>query len=220
MAEQTEVRWAMTAEGPGDVARRLQRRTPLVVLPLIVGLLTSGVVGARLLWADPPTADATAPSAVCWDGSEVADARTCGRPKGVRGLHWVFPSFSPRGDDCVNVRTGDRGVRRPTVWMCDFEMSGSPVSITYSELRSVARGRASFDAEYAGSERTTVTGKDGAALRHEWRRELPGGGGYAVTVMYVDHPYAVQVVAERKALREGALTSTVRFRPPEALTHR
>ncbi|WP_193610089.1 hypothetical protein [Nocardioides lijunqiniae] len=201
----------------GAVRRVLRRRTPLVVLPLVVLLATSGLVGARLLFAEPQSADATAPSSVCWDGSEVADLSSCARPKGVRGLRWVFPSFSPRGDSCQDVRTGERGSGRPTVWMCDFEIAGSPVTITYSELRSVAGGRAAFDEEYAGSERSTVEASDGTPLRHEWRRELPGGTGYAVTAMYVGHPYAVQVVAERKVLREDALASTVRFRAPGSL---
>ncbi|WP_134740602.1 hypothetical protein [Nocardioides sp. 503] len=210
----------MTPKAPGGAVRRLlQRRTPLVVLPLVGGLLLAGLVGARLMWADPPSADATAPSLVCWNGDEVDDVDTCGRPKGVRGLTWVFPSFSPRGDDCQDLRRSGRGSGRRTVWMCDFEVSGSPVSITYSELRSVKGGRKAIDEEYAGNRRTTVEGRDGTPLRHEWRRELPGGG-YAVTVMYVDHPYAVQVVAERRVLREDALASTVRFREPESLTHR
>jgi hypothetical protein len=203
--------------GAVGLGRAVRARTVVVIVPLVVGLAVSGAVGARMLLAEPPEPELAAAQATCWDGSPRSEAAVCAPPTGVRGLHWVFPSFKPLADDCHDVRARDPEVRRPTAWACEFEMSGSPVTITYLELRSVAGGRRAFDEEYAGAERRTVAAADGTRLRHEWRRELPNDDGVVVTVMYVGHPYAVQVTAERRALREAALTSTVQFRAPELL---
>ncbi|MCD4532985.1 hypothetical protein LRP67_02675 [Nocardioides sp. cx-169] len=208
-------------EEPGDrTLRRLARgRTSLVVLPLAVALIVTAVLGARLLWADLPETDAAEASAVCWDGEEVADAGDCGRPTGPRGLRWVFPSFRPGNDDCRDVRAQHRELGRRTMWECEFEITGSPIVITYSELAAGRDGRAALELEYADEERRTVKTKDGTPLRHEWRRELPAGG-FEVMVVYAAHPYAVQVRAEERALREEGLRSTVRYRAPERMSSR
>jgi hypothetical protein len=211
----------MAEDTRDGVLRRLaRRRTPLVVLPLVVGVVLTAILGVRLLSSDLPDTDAPAEaSVVCWDGEQVAAARACGRPTGPRGLRWVFPSFRPGDDDCRDVRAQHRELGHRTRWECEFEITGSPVVITYSELASAKEGRIAFDQEHAGSEHRAVRSKDGTLLRHEWRRELPTGG-FVVTVMYARHPYAVEVRAEERALREEALMSTVRFRDPDALSSR
>lgn len=211
----------MTGDGPDGWARRLlQWRTTLVVAPLVVGLGVAAAVGSRLLWAELPESTASAAQVTCWDGEGVSEPDECGPPTGPRGLRWVFPSFRPGGKDCHDVKARNPGVRRPTVWACGFELSGSPVRVTYSELASVKAGRASFDREYAGAKRRAVSAEDGTVLRYEWRRQLPDGRGFVVTAMYARHPYAVQVLAEGPALRESALATTVLWRAPASMTHR
>ncbi|MCD4523668.1 hypothetical protein [Nocardioides sp. cx-173] len=208
-------------EEPGDrTLRRLARgRTSLVVLPLAVALVVTAALGAQLLWAELPDTDAAEASTLCWDGAQVDDAGDCGMPTGPRGLRWVFPSFRPGSDDCRDVRAQHRELGRRTMWECEFEITGSPIVITYSELASGKVGRAALELEYADGQRRTVKAKDGTPLRHEWRRELPSGG-FEVTVVYAAHPYAVQVRAEERALREAALRSTVRYRDPETMSSR
>lgn len=195
-------------------------RTPLVLLPLVASLGAAGWYGASLLWAEVPPA-AQAPDAVrCWDGAQVVDADECGPPTGRAGLEWVFPSFRPADDRCRDALAEQPGLRRPTMWACDVEVSGVPVTLTYSELSGTRPGRIFLQQEYGGAEPTVVEADNGTPVRLEWRRRLPEGAGFAVSVMYVDHPYAVEVRTEERDVREEALRDVVRFRGIATLTTR
>lgn len=192
--------------------------TTAVVLVGLVGLVAAGAVGASLLFAQVPEPEPEPATVTCWDGEERADADDCGQPTGVRGLRWVFPSFRPGDQDCRNVRDDHPDFQGPTIWACFVEIAGSPVRVTYSELTEVAESIAYLEKSHRGVERTTVRSRDGSAVRYEWRRRFEGG--YVLISVYAEHPYAVEVRAEDAVLREDALETVVRFRPPGAISYR
>src|SRR5438874_1636976 len=67
------------------VARFLHRwRAPLVLVPLVGGLVAAGGVGASMLWAHLPDR-AAAGAVTCWDGAQ-RSAGACSQPHGLPGL--------------------------------------------------------------------------------------------------------------------------------------
>lgn len=209
-------------EGPSGVTRAKRAiahfRTPLVLLPLIGALVVSAGIGAQMLWEEVP--GAATEKVQCWDGERVVDEQDCGLPEGVAGLRWVFPSFEPEEDGCRDVLVGNPAFKRPTMWECAVELGGTPVVITYSELTGVKPARRFIRREYGAAERVTVRADNGTPVRYEWRRTLGGGAGFAVTSMYVDLPYAVEVRAEDRGVREDALATIVKFRGVSAISYR
>jgi hypothetical protein len=193
-------------------------RTTLVVLVLLAALGAAGALGARMLFAEIPSSGPEPATVTCWDGEQRTDPADCGRPRGVRGLRWVFPSFRPSDVGCRDVLAEHPTFQGPTMWSCDVEIAGSPVLITYSELTGVAESIAYLERHYSGVERTTVAASDGAPARYEWRRRFEDG--YVLISVYADHPFAVEVRAEEKVLREDALATVVRFRAPSAISYR
>lgn len=193
-------------------------RTTVVVLTLVAGLAAAGAVGASMLFAEIPAKDPAPETVTCWDGEQRADPDDCGRPTGVRGLRWVFPSFRPGDQGCRNVLDEHPSFQGPTMWACDVEIAGSPVVITYSELPDVKKSLVAVQRSYDGVERTTVEADNGSPLRYEWRR--PFEDGYVLIAVYAEHPYAVEVRAEDEVLREDALATVVRFRTPSAISYR
>ncbi|WP_341926006.1 hypothetical protein [Nocardioides psychrotolerans] len=213
--------------GPSGFTRAMRAvahfRTPLVLLPLIGALVVSGGIGARMLWEQVPGPEPEAATVRCWDGELSTQPQDCGLPEGVAGLRWVFPSFQPDEDDCRDVLLDNPAFTRPTMWECTVEVGGAPVVITYSELTGVKPARAFIQREYGDAERLTVEADNGTPVRFEWRRELDeedGSAGFVVTSMYVDLPYAVEVRAEDRVLREDALATAVRFRGVTAISYR
>ncbi|MDP2775023.1 MAG: hypothetical protein Q8O61_15835, partial [Nocardioides sp.] len=138
-------------------------------------------------------------------------------PTGVRGLRWVFPAFRPQSAGCRDVLADNPTFQGPTMWACEAEISGSPVLITYSELSALADGLDYLQQTYDDSQQTVVAARGGAPLRYEWRR--PFEDGFTVISLYAEHPFAVEVRAEDRGIREQAL-ATVRFRPPGAISYR
>lgn len=198
-------------------------RTPLVLLPLIGALVVSGGIGAQMLWEQVPTAEPEAATVRCWDGERVVDEQDCGLPQGVAGLRWVFPSFRTDQDQCRDVLLDNPEFNRPTVWECTVEIGGAPIVITYSELTGVKPARAFIRREYGDATRRTVKAKNGTPVRYEWRRRLEDGQdrtGFVLTSMYVGFPYAVEILAEDRVLREDALAMIVRFRGTASISYR
>lgn len=192
-------------------------RTTVVVLVLLAGLVAAGAAGASLLFAKIPSTVTDPVTVTCWDGKE-RDADDCGRPTGVRGLRWVFPSFRPGEPGCRDVLEEQPEFAGPTRWACRLEVAGSRVVVTYSELPEAERGLDAVRRGYGDVDPTTVETRDGSLLRYEWRR--PVGDGFEVLAVYADHPYAVEVRAGDEMLRDEALARVVRFRAPGAISHR
>lgn len=216
-------------ERPSGLTRAMRAiahfRTPLVVLPLVGALVVSGGIGAQLLLEQVPGPRAEPDTVRCWDGERVVDGRDCGLPEDVEGLRWVFPSFQPDEDECRDVLVDNPTFNRPAMWECTVEIGGAPVVITYSQLTGVKPARAFITREYGDAERVTVEADNGTPVRYEWRRRLgaddpQGREGFVVTAMYVEHPYAVEVLADDRALREDALATIVKFRGVASISYR
>ena len=209
-------------EGPSGFTRARRAiahfRTPLLLLPLVGAVVVSGGIGAQMLWEQVP---GSAPETVrCWDGERVVEEQDCDLPGDLAGLRWVFPSFRPGEDECRDLLVANPALRRPTMWECTVLLEGAPVVITYSELSGVRTARAFIEREYGDAERVTVEADNGTPVRYEWRRELEDGAGFVVTSMYVDFPYAVEVRADDRDVREDALATIVEFRGVSAISYR
>ncbi len=212
------------ARAPSGFTRAMRAiarfRTPLVLLPLVGALVVSGGIGAQMLFEQVPGKQPEAVTVRCWDGERVVDEQDCGLPEGLAGLRWVFPSFQPGEDDCRDVLLDNPTYQRPTMWQCSVESGGAPIVITYSQLTGVKPARAFIQREYGDAERRTVRADNGTPVRYEWRRPLGDGKGFVVTSMYVALPYAVEVRARDRRVREEALASIVRFRGVSAISYR
>jgi hypothetical protein len=214
-----------------------------VVATVLAVLLVTGVgVGAWLLLSDggdepsaaatesegSPTTDETGPTApesaeprtvTCWDDSVAPTAAGCGKPNGVEGLRWVYPSFDP--ETCPLVAS--KPARQ--FWVCTtFDTpSGQPAQIRYTWWHDPATGRAHYESKDRPGEtmRTAIYGADGDIVRYVWR--YPGvdhDGQSTMSSMFVDLPYSMSVDAANASDREAVFKGKVRFRAPEKLTAR
>ncbi len=188
-------------------------RTPLVVLPLLAGLTAVGGVGAMMLTEEiPPPVPRT--QVACWDGTGADSVKTCTTPSGVDGLRWVFPTFRPQRDDCIDVLVSHPEYLRPAMYECDFRFPQQSVSVTYNELADVEAARKYFAKQYPDAEREVVKSAEGTAYRYLWRQETDEG--YALAAMYIDYPYAVEIVAKSAKARDAALRK-LDFRHPDKM---
>lgn len=184
-------------------------RAPLVLLPLLVGLGYVALLGARMLWEEVPSPPPEPRSVTCWDGSE-SPRVDCAAPAGAAGLHWVFPSFRPKADRCIEVLFPDEGGPRPTQFDCTQRLQGSSVTVSYSQRSTVARGQSYFNKRYPGIEPREAAGGD----RLTYRDAAPRSDGtFEVTETYTAYPYAVTASATSLALADAALDQLVTFRP-------
>ncbi len=188
-------------------------RSALVVVPLVLGLLVVAAIGARMLTAEIPDAGEEATNAQaperCWDGDPKPD-EGCPVPSGRAGLRWVFPSFRPNELGCRDARPDFPRSTRPAMFMCVSEVGSGEVTVLYSQLTRVDRGRASFEKTFGDPEELD----DELGKRLLWRDgDEPGADGdYDLAVMYAALPFAVELsAASPEALDEG-LESLVRFR--------
>ncbi len=189
-------------------------RAVVVIVPLLAGLAVAIDIGSDLLWAEIPDESIAAPSLTCWDGSTAATVADCGRPRGVEGLQWVFPSFEPEGQGCRDVLLANPGYKRPAMWACESSVGGRPVEVIYSELTSVASAKAFISREYDGVEASTVSGRGGEVVRHVWRAPADSPGEpFTFTTMYADFPFAVSVSATSAADREQVVRRGLALRP-------
>lgn len=185
-------------------------RSAIVVATLIVGLLVVAAVGSRMLLADIPDPD-PAPDPVtvrCWDGAIQPDDG-CPTPTDRAGLRWVFPSFQPDELDCRNAASEFPKSNARTLFACEVEVDGDPVTIFYSELTEVDQRQAFLDKKF-GDPGDDVEGED----RLLWTEgDDPGADGdYELAVMYAELPFSVEVSADSAAARDEALESLVEFR--------
>jgi len=200
--------------------RRVSRyRTALVVIPLLVALVVAGSYGAHLLYADPAPAAADTDTATCWDGVR-APAADCSLPSGVDGLAWVFPSFDPEGDGCVDVLVAHPEYKRPAMWTCTEPIGTGTVDITYSELTAVSTGLAYHEKLFEGAKLSAFPDEDGTIDRLVWRQPEPVDGIWRMAAMYHDFPYAVLIEAHTLRQRDRTYRDLVRSRDPKHITTR
>jgi hypothetical protein len=188
-------------------------RSALIVVPLVLGLLLVAAIGARMLTAEipdrgPGATNEQAPER-CWDGALKPD-EGCPIPSGRAGLRWVFPSFRPSEIGCRDARADFPRSTRPAMFSCAGTVEAGDVTILYSQLTQVDRGRSSFEKTYGDAEELD----DELGKRLLWREgDDPGADGdYDLAVMYAALPFAVELSAASPKALSQALESLVRFR--------
>lgn len=198
-----------------QVLRRIARwRTAIVVFPLLGGLGVVAAVGAQMMTASIPEPEA--PSEVtCWDGGVVDGPDACTMPSGQAGLRWVFPTFHPNRDDCVDVLVLHPEYARPAMWECDFKVAGHWVTVVYMQLAGLDPARRHFEKYFPNSERERVRTAEGNAYRYVWRQRTEDG--FELAAMYIDFPYAVSITADKAQLRDLALRE-LEFRHPDRIS--
>ncbi|MBC9732320.1 hypothetical protein [Nocardioides marmotae] len=186
-------------------------RTAVVVVPLLVLLVGTGGLGARMLLADPDEADASAGPARCWDGSTSDDGvEGCSRPRGLDGLAWVFPSVDLDDRACTGVEEG-----RIARWTCRARAGGEPVTLTYAAVPDARKAVRRLDRTYADGDRAPARAEDGSVNRWVWRLSEPDESGrWLLTSAYREHPYSVRVAAPSARARDLALRELVEHRDP------
>ena len=197
------------------VLRRIARwRTPIVVFPLLAALAIVGGMGAQMLTAKIPPPDTHA-EVTCWDGARARSADACTAPSRMEGLRWVFPTFHPNRDDCVDVLLTHPEYLRPAMYECDFKVLRHWVKVTYMELAAVDAARIYFEKYFAQSSREQVRTAEGTPYRYVWRQHTDQG--YELASMYIDFPYAVSITAPAAVYRDRALRE-VEFRHPDKIS--
>jgi len=198
------------------VVRWLARwRTPVVVVPLLGALSATGAMGAQMMTAEipPPEPDV---QVTCWDGAEAGSAEGCTAPSGEAGLRWVFPTFHPDRDGCVDVLIEHPDYARPAMFECDVKVAGHWAKVTYTELADVDTGRRFFEKEFADADRERVNTAEGEPYRYVWRQQTDEEG-YELATMYTDFPYAVSITAAKPVDRDRALRD-IDFRHPDRIS--
>ena len=205
---------------PSPFSRPVTRfRTAVVVGPLMAGLVVAGAFGARMMYADPEPASALGPDVTCWDRT-LAPADQCTLPTGVEGLAWVYPSFDPQDDSCVDVLLAHPEYRRPTMWSCESDLHGRPLRVTYSELTGLETGLAYHEKLFADGKKSAFPGPHGTVDHYVWRLPEPVDGMYRMAAMYVDVPYAVLIEGSTLRDRDRAYRDLVHQRDPRHVTTR
>ncbi len=197
----------------------VRRRTPLVVIPMIAGLIVAGSIGAQMMLERVPEQVTAAPPVICWDKSEAPAAADCSLPTGEDGLQWVFPSFDPQKSDCRNLLEGTENPLRPASWACDTASRyGASTRVTYIELAEAKAGRIYFQKQFKGANRAGVKDKTGKVFRFEWRQRTEDG--FEVASVYKNFPFAVTVTSDKVAFLNKIYRSRVKFRQPERIAVR
>lgn len=204
---------------PASRVRRALRavarwRAPLVVVPMLAGLAVVGGVGAQMLTAEIPDPQPQT-QVTCWDGAKVGAPEACTMPSGEAGLRWVFPTFHPNRDDCLDVLVSHPEYARPAMFECDFKVDGRWLKVSYMELAGVDPARRFFEKEFPHAKRETVRTAEGTPYRYVWRKYT--SEGFELAAMYIDFPYAVSLVAPDAERRDAALRE-LEFRHPDRMS--
>lgn len=208
----------MDAAGLGGGVRRFLRRfrVPLVVLPLLAGLVVAGGVGASLLWAAVPKPASQGQFDVCWSG-ETRPGGTCTAPHGTRGLVYLFPGFHPTDPGCHQRPTDADDSGKATEWRCTSLLRGHRIEIAYRSRTAFERGIRYLTTRYADAEQEISA--DGG--RYVWRTDGPDRSGrYEFVSAYLDYPYTLTLWAATPQLRDEATRALVRFRDVADVTLR
>ena len=192
-------------------------RTPLVVVPLLAGLVIAGGIGAQMMVTRSPDPIGVATTVTCWDSSQAISADECAAPSGKAGLMWVFPSLRPNRPACRDDKRAEPDLPRPVQFTCTVRAAGRTAEVTYFQLADLEAGMRYHNRLYGRDARQRARGKQGRTERYVWRRQV--GDRYELATAYVAHPYAVSIVAPERRVRERALQG-VRFRAPEAMSVR
>ena len=214
LAKETDPDVAKASRLSRELRRIAPWRTPLVVFPLLAALAVVGGMGARMLTQEiPPPEPQT--QVLCWDGTVTESASGCTAPSGVDGLRWVFPTFHPDRDDCVDVLIEHPEYPRPAMFECDFKAGNRWLKVTYNELASVEAARKYYEKEFPDADREQVRTAEGTPYRYLWRQQTDAG--FELAAMYIDFPYAVEVVAKTASSRDLALRK-LGFRHPDKMS--
>lgn len=180
-----------------------RRRTTMIVVPAIVLLVVFAGIGARLLWAGTPD-DRTAADVTCWDRT-TRPVDECPELSGVVAVGWLFPTFKPQQDSCVNLLEDSDENQREQMWRCRVQTKAGAAEVVYSQLKSVDQAMGFYD-RTMGSGNRTETEEAGEVVRYVWR------DGKKAAVLYADVPFSAEVSAKTERARDGVVDSFLRFR--------
>ena len=211
--EEVEPDELVPLDRPGS-SRPGRRRTALVVVPLLAGLVAAGGVGGQLLLGATDDPTAVDSPLTCWDGEQVGSPTECSPPRGAEGLAWVFPSFDREAQDCVDELVAHPEYTRPAMWTCQQAVGGRPVSITYSQVDTQRAALRFFDKLHREGERRTGR-TDGGRAVHTWTPTQTPDGRWEASLLLRDAPFAVTVSATLRSDAARTLTRRVEVRPPE-----
>ena len=191
------------------VGRFLKRwRTPLVLIPLLVGLGYAALVGGRMLWGERTSDPVAGPDVTCWNGDR-APRSACPLPTGAAGLSWVFPSLGARGRECSEVDLAESA--EPVARVdCTRRVLKTKVTISYVQRGSLDGATSYLDKRYPGIEPVRDAGGDRLVYRDAAPRR---NKVFEATAAYRDYPYDVTVRAKKLRAANRALNRFVDFRP-------
>ena len=202
-------------DAPRATDRPGARRTALVVVPLLAGLVVAGTVGGQMLWAEIEDTDDAAAEVFCWNGEGAASRSECPKPRGTDGLAWVLPSFRPDRLDCVDELEQHPEYNRPVMWTCEQAVEGRAVSVTYSQITGQRAALRYFD-KLHGDSRVATRSSDGRSEVFRWAPSQSADGQWRASLLLRDAPYAVTASAADREDAELVLDRRVRIRPPGA----
>lgn len=189
-----------------------RRRTALVALPLLAGLVVAGGVGGRLALSPGQDAVAADGGVTCWDGEPAETIEDCRRPRGIAGLTWVFPSFDRERLECVDELVSHPEYTRPTMWTCAQAVGGRAVDVTYSEVTGIQDALRFLDRLHGPDARST------GPAAYSWSPTVTRSGAWVASLLLRDVPFSVTVTATQRSDAARALERRVRVRPaPERL---
>lgn len=165
-------------------------------------------------------------AARCWDGSKAATVDKCPEGiRGVKGLGWVFPSFSRT--QCVDFKQSsaeagqpDPAPAREEVWRCPYLFDGGNGEVRYYAWKPGTREEREnrYRQKFVNGERREIRDSRGRVRRIVWLNPGPNEDGeYELTSMYVGLPFSMSVYAVSYADLEQALAEVLRFRDPANL---
>lgn len=201
---------AAEPERPGPLARWRARRgrrpgpvrTGLVLGGLLALVGSAGAVGSRMFF-DPEGGQG---AASCWveevpGAGNLATTDGCPALTGRAGLAWVFPSFDPERERCrPSVREGESsgsalaGDDVAQRWTCSTTVRGTPVTLTYSQVRDPESAQRTLDRAYGVDERAPLVLPSGPSVL-EWRPSQAVAGRWVLAALLRDQPYLIEVSA-------------------------
>ena len=147
----------------------------------------------------------------CWDGSREAALKSCSRPRGLKGLRWVFPRQQQQ--PCVEEPSSRLRLR---FYDCQLSLSdGTPVTMHYTEWTATGRGISNYRYARGREEERFARGVYGWTIRTP--EDRTGSGRFKAAFMYQHAPYSVTLYAGSAAARVRAIKELLELRPTEEL---
>lgn len=139
----------------------------------------------------------------CWNGKTVGDLKSCGRPTGIEGLRYLYPSLKAEWSRCkyLDLRT------TTATFECSFDRG----VIRYRYWKDAAEATGHYVDKYANADESefVLDGQSLGTVYRDIKREKEGV--FWMTAQWGDGHYALSVAAKTRAEQEQ-LWATARIR--------